>query len=70
MDETGAEKDEVTEDKSEDVCKEHTNDNSEKSEVTSIFERIADKKNVIEAKEKNDINNISISDKKKQQAIG
>ena len=70
MDETGAEKDEVLEEKTEDVCKEHTNDNSEKSEVTSIFERIADKKNVIEAKEKNDINNISISDKKKQQAIG
>lgn len=68
MDETGAEKDEVTEEKSEDVCKEHTddecNEHTEKSKkvaslddtekkgnVTSIFDRTAEKKTEIKDKD-------------------
>ena len=51
MDETGAEKDEVLEEKAEDVCSEHTGKSKEvalvdeaekKGNVTSIFDRIAE----------------------------
>nr|MCR5104996.1 DEAD/DEAH box helicase family protein [Eubacterium sp.] len=68
MDETGNEKDEVTEEKAEDVCSEHTGKSKEvalldeaekKGNVTSIFDRISEKKNQVDLKQAD--NKITVS---------
>ena len=68
MDETGAEKDEVLEEKAEDVCNEHTekskeaaiiDDTEKKGNVTSIFDRISEKKSQVDLKQAD--NRITVS---------